>query len=194
MSNTVQKSQDIHDVIHERRSMGVLNEPAPNAEQLNKAFHAAWVAPDHRRLKPTRFVVISAEQRTAFAECLVESYIHEHGADDQVQIERIRQQPLRAPMIILALTKIQAHDKVPSYEQLLSSGAAVQNLLLSLHAQGFASMWRSGELAESAHLKATFALEAQDYIAGVIYVGSTDRVLPARDDAMSADFIQYWTP
>ena len=46
----------VHQNIHQRQSMGQLVEPAPNAVQLEMAFQAALTAPDHHRLKPTRFV------------------------------------------------------------------------------------------------------------------------------------------
>ena len=58
----------VHHNIHQRQSVGQLLEPAPSAEQLEKAFQAALTAPDHHRLKPTRFVVISADQRKMFGE------------------------------------------------------------------------------------------------------------------------------
>ena len=66
-------TQIIHQNIHQRQSIGQLIEPAPNADQLELAFQAALTAPDHHRLKPTRFVVIEAEQRGAFGEVLAKA-------------------------------------------------------------------------------------------------------------------------
>ncbi len=43
----------VHQNIHQRQSIGHLLAPAPNAEQLERAFPAALTAPDHHRLKPT---------------------------------------------------------------------------------------------------------------------------------------------
>lgn len=185
----------VHDTIQQRRSIGVLVEPAPSMEQLQFALTMAWSAPDHRRLKPTQFVIIPTEQRAAFAEVLVKTYQHDLGdAADPVQIEKIRQQPFRAPILVLAFTKIKPHEKVPTFEQLLSTGAAIQNVLLSLHAQGFASMWRTGALVESSYLKQYFGLTEQDYIAGIIYIGSAPRALPPRPDDLTDEFIRIWSP
>ena len=47
----------VHQNMHQRQSIGHLVEPAPNAEQLERAFQAALTAPDHHRLKSTRFIV-----------------------------------------------------------------------------------------------------------------------------------------
>ena len=60
----------VHQNMHQRQSIGHLVEPAPNAEQLERAFQAALTAPDHHRLKPTRFIVIAEDQREAFGELL----------------------------------------------------------------------------------------------------------------------------
>lgn len=67
--------QIIHQNIHQRQSIGQLVEPAPNSDQLELAFQAALTAPDHHRLKPTRFVVISGEQRAAFGEVLAKALL-----------------------------------------------------------------------------------------------------------------------
>lgn len=199
MNNTIEQEQYIqivHDTIQQRRSVGVLTEPAPTQQQLLRALQSAWFAPDHRRLKPTRFVVIETEQRQAFAEVLVRAFLHDNQADETfepAQQQKIRQQVLRAPLLVLALTKIQQHEKVPAFEQLLSTGSAVQNVLLSLQAQGFASMWRTGNLVESSYLKQALGLTVEDYISGILYIGSASRELPVRDDAIDEHFIRYWT-
>lgn len=67
MTDTMEAT--VHQNIHQRQSIGHLVEPAPNAAQLERAFQAALTAPDHHRLKPTRFVVIPAERREALGSC-----------------------------------------------------------------------------------------------------------------------------
>lgn len=46
-----------------RTSQGALTEPAPSADVLNHAFQAALRAPDHRLLRPWRYLVIDGEAR-----------------------------------------------------------------------------------------------------------------------------------
>ena len=181
----------VHQNIHQRQSMGQLVEPAPNAVQLEMAFQAALTAPDHHRLKPTRFVVITAEQRAAFGELLSQA-LADMGETDAVQLERVKQHPFRAPLLVLALTQFQDHPKVPRFEQTLSTGAAVQNFLLSLQAQGFASMWRSGAVVESNLLKQALNLNADDLISGIIYVGTAVKAIPARSELNTQAYVRYW--
>ncbi|MHA3051727.1 nitroreductase family protein [Acinetobacter sp. ANC 4640] len=191
MANTTVKV--VHDNIQQRQSVGHLVEPAPNKQQLDLAFTAALTAPDHHRLKPTRFVVIENNQRAAFGELLAQAMQQDFPETDPVQIERVKNHPFRAPILVLALTQIVEHPKVPEYEQILSSGAAVENFLLSLQSQGFAAMWRTGAVVESVTLKAALGLQAHDLISGIIYVGTADKNLPARATVDLTAYVSYWS-
>ena len=181
----------VHHNIHQRQSVGQLFEPAPSAEQLEKAFQAALTAPDHHRLKPTRFVVITGEQRKIFGQLLSDA-LADLGENDPIALERVKNHPLRAPLLILALTQFQAHTKVPHFEQTLSSGAAIQNLLLSLQAQGFSSIWRSGAVIESKLLKQSFGLAEDDLISGIIYIGTATKSIAARPEINTQNYVSYW--
>ena len=183
--------ETIHQNIHQRQSIGHLIEPAPNSLQLEKAFQAALTAPDHHRLKPTRFVIIAPEQRAAFGDYLAQA-LADLGETDAAQLERVKHHPFRAPMLVLALTILQDHPKVPHFEQILSSGAAIQNFLLSLQAQGFASMWRSGAVVESNWLKQQLGLNTQDLISGIIYIGTAAKAIAPRAAIDSEAFVKVW--
>lgn len=191
MANTT--VQAVHDNIQQRQSVGLLVEPAPTAQQLELAFAAALTAPDHHRLKPTRFVVIETNQRVAFGELVANSMQQDFPEIDPVQIERIKNHPMRAPLLVLALTHIVEHPKVPEFEQILSSGAAVQNLLLSLESQGFATMWRTGAIVESVSLKKALGLQAHDLISGIIYVGTAAKALAPRAELPLSNYVSYWS-
>lgn len=180
----------MHHIIEQRRSVGLLSEPAPSLEQLMTALQMAQYAPDHRCLQPTQFVIVEREQRGNFAQVLIDSMRADKGEINEIQMERIQQQVMRAPMLVLAFTKIQQNEKVPAFEQLLSTGAAVQNVLLSLQAQGFATMWRTGEWVHSDYLKQYFGFSAEDYLSAIIYIGSAMRAIPSRTVEPRADFIR----
>lgn len=181
----------VHQNIHQRQSIGHLIEPAPNAEQLENAFQAALTAPDHHRLKPTRFVIIPETEREAFGELLSHA-LADTGQTEEAQLERVKHHPFRAPLLVLALTQLQDHPKVPHFEQILSSGAAVQNFLLSLQAQGFSTMWRSGAVVESKLFKQALGLTENDLISGFIYIGTAVKAIPPRAEIQSADFVSHW--
>ncbi len=178
-------------LIEARQSVGQLVEPAPNAEQLAQAVQAALAAPDHHRLRPWQFIRVQADARQQMGEVLAQA-LHAQGETDPQQLERIRKQPLRAPLILVAVATCQNHPKVPVFEQLLSSGAAVQNVLLLLQAQGFSAIWRTGALVDHPLLKSAFGLAVTDQVVGFIYVGTAARELPVRSRLSVDDFLSDW--
>ncbi len=181
----------VHQNIHQRQSIGHLAEPAPNAAQLDKAFSAALTAPDHHRLKPTSFMVVPENEREAFGELLSKA-LADTGQTEEAQLERVKHHPFRAPLLVLALTRLQNHPKVPQFEQILSSGATIQNFLLSLQAQGFSTMWRSGAVVESALFKQALGLSANDLISGIIYIGTAVKAIPPRAEINTSEFVSIW--
>jgi nitroreductase len=110
---------------------------------------------------------------------------------DERSAEKTLKMPLRAPVIITVVTRMRYHEKVPAFEQLLSSGAAVQNLILALQAQGFSTVWRTGPLANEPAVKSYFNVGAEDYITAFVYVGSSHCAMPARGDIDTQGFVTY---
>ena len=90
-------------------------------------------------------------------------------------IKKTQEMPLRAPVIITVVTQIQAHKKVPAFEQMLSTGAAVQNLILALKAQGFSTVWRTGLLCNEPAVKEYFGVGPDDYVTAFVYTGTSPK-------------------
>lgn len=178
--------------IESRQTNGKLLEPAPSQAQVEQVIQAALSAPDHRKLRPWQFVQLRGEARQElgkiFSACLTET-----GVTDPEQHRKVLAQPLRAPLIIIAIVKTQTNVNVPIVEQVLSMGAAIQNALLMLQAQGYGSIWRTGALAESCVLKQKLNLAPEDEIAGFIYTGTPAKTLPPRERLEVSEFLTSWT-
>jgi len=182
----------LYDAIHGRRSLPQLELPVPDAAQLGRVFAAAGRAPDHRLLRPWRYLVVGGDDREALGRLFLDAVTAsdpERAVRDAV---KLRQMPLRAPMILVAILRLQAHPTVPDWEQWLSLGASVQNLLLALHGEGFAGMWRSGDLAEHPRVRAGLGLADNERIGGFIYVGTptAGKAAPPEPEGLW----QAWTP
>ena len=165
--------------INSRRSMGNLDAPAPTHVQIEAAIGCAATAPDHKKLQPWRFIVTEGDARHELGRALVqaaqEKAVQEGEELSEKDIEKTHNMPLRAPMIITVVTKIQTHKKVPPFEQVLSAGAAVQNLILALKAQGFSTVWRTGLLCNEPAVKAYFNVGADDYVTAFVYTGTSPK-------------------
>ena len=170
--------------IQSRRSMGNLDVPAPSHAQIKAAIECAATAPDHKKLRPWRFIVTEGDARHDLGRALVDAAKAKALNDGEVlsdkTIEKTHTLPLRAPVIITAVTQMQEHEKVPHFEQMLSTGAAVQNLILALKAQGFSTVWRTGLLCNEPTVKAYFGVGADDYVTAFVYTGTSAIDEPAR--------------
>lgn len=184
-------TDEFFDLIASRRSIGNLNAPAPSHAQVERAIRLAYTAPDHKCLQPFRFIVLEGDALARLGDTLHQAML-DTGETDAKALDKARNMPLRAPMVIACVTAYQDHPKVPPYEQLLAAGAAVQNLLLALHVMGFGSVWRTGALADSAAVTRFFDLDANNRVVGFIYVGSTDVQMPARAPLDLSDLLDYW--
>lgn len=170
--------------INSRRSMGNLDAPAPTRAQIEAAIECAATAPDHKKLNPWRFIVTQGEARHQLGHALLEAAQEKAAKEGEVlsekDIKKTQSMPLRAPLIITVVTKIQAHKKVPPFEQMLSAGAAVQNLILALKAQGFSTVWRTGLLCNEPAVKAYFDVGSDDYVTAFVYTGTSPKNEPTR--------------
>jgi nitroreductase len=159
---------------------------------MEQVFRAALRAPDHAGLKPWQFLVYDNESSLqALGNLFVEAKLRENPNLSSEVIEKTRNLPLRAPMVIVAVAKIQEHPKVPSIEQVLSCGCAVHAMLYALQAQGFAGYWRTGELAFNPHLKTLLGVGTNDEIVGFLYVG-TPQISLVKSDVVAIDkFVEF---
>ena len=141
-------------------------------------------APDHKKLRPWRFIISEGEARQQLGQALLEAAEAQAARAGETLSDKTRKKtanlPMRAPVIITVVTKMQEHKKVPPFEQMLSAGSAVQNLLLALMAQGFGSVWRTGLLCNEPAVKDYFDVAADDYVVAFIYTGTSPKPKPGR--------------
>lgn len=181
------------ELIRSRTSVAKLVAPAPDKATLDEAFACALRAPDHRVLRPWRYLVIHQAQLSALGDLFVEASRQHNAALEEQEIEKLKKMPLRAPMVVVAITAYKDDPKVPRDEQTLSTGASVQNFLLALQAKGFASMWRTGPMADNAVVMAGLGLQAHEKIAGFLYVGSPNGDIRQHNAPVVEDFVSTWS-
>lgn len=163
-------------------------EELPEAD-IAAALEAAVRAPDHGRLRPWRFVLIRGRDRAALGELLADSLRRRMPEASEAELQRERGKADRAPLIIaLAARTVPDHPKIPEIEQILAAGAAAQNLVLALHAQGYGAQWKTGPAAYDPAVKTGIGLLAADHLIGFIYAGRPAEPGAARPVA-AADYV-----
>ncbi len=170
-----------------------LAEPAPNKEQLTQILKCAMSAPDHAKMQPWRFIIIEGDARTKLGEVFAKATAQRDPEVSDKKLKMIAEKPLRSPMIITVVATITPdHPKTPVIEQLLSAGAAAQQLSLGANALGFGSVWLSGANTYDNNVKAALGVDAIDEIVGFIYVGTPTMKKPNRPRSDPAEFVSYW--
>ena len=184
VTNSQVTDEQLINWIKSRRSIGNLSIPAPTEDQIKAAIDCAVTAPDHKKLQPWRFIVTQGNARHELGRAFLAAAEAQAAKEGETLSEKARQKtynmPLRAPVIITVVTQMQEHKKVPPFEQMLSAGAAVQNLILALKAQGFSTVWRTGLLCNEPAVKAYFDVGADDYVTAFVYTGSSPCDMPTR--------------
>jgi nitroreductase len=175
-----------------RYSARALQEPAPDDAALGLILESATRAPDHGRLRPWRFIVIKSEDRARFGELLADHLRRTKSAVSDEALERERRKAFRAPMIIVVAAVVGGDGKIPAIEQILSAGAAAQNLLHAAFALGFNGAWKTGGAAYDDAVKAALGLEPKDAIVGFLYMGTDAEGSGSLTRPDWREFVRYW--
>lgn len=175
-----------------RKSFSRLMGPPPTKEQLDILLQSACRAADHGNLQPWRFISIEGQALQSLGEVYLEAALRNNAEISPALKERFANMPLRAPMILTVVAKVQDHPKVPKIEQLLAAGAAAQNIINAAFALGLGAIWRTGEFAFDRFVCEKLGLSESEQIVGFIYLGhATDEISPPKT-VDSDKFLTHW--
>lgn len=180
------------EALHQRTSMPRLGEPAPSPEALDTIFKAALRAADHGLLRPWRFLVIRGESLRKLGQLFADAALRKNADLTAAELDKIRNKPLRAPLIIVTVSSPKAHPKIPEFEQDLSAAAATQNMLLAAFAQDLGAMWRTGSMAYDPVVKQGLGLRDAEKIIGFLYLGTPAAAGKKMLNEDPVDFVQEW--
>lgn len=183
---------DAIDLLLTRRSTRILDfaEPGPDPQELETLLTIAARVPDHGKLAPWRFIVLKGDGRAragaALANVLAQK---EPDAGEKRMADELKRFE-RAPLVIVVVSRAAPHVKIPEFEQLLSSAACAQNLLVAAAALGYGATWLTEWPAYDAEARAALGLSEAERITGFVYVGTAlqkleDRPRPALDTVVT---------
>ena len=177
-----------------RASAFKLSDPAPSDADLETILQAAARAPDHGRLRPWQFVCIRGAAREKLGQAMADNQAADTGEANPSILARTAAKPLRAPLIVAVVAKIDPdHPKIPKIEQILSAGAAAQNIMLAAHALGYGCMWKTGGACYDPRINRLFGLTETDQIVGFMYLGTIDGAAQGEIERPDfADFVSEW--
>ncbi len=172
--------------ISERRTIREFGPGEVPGMVLEEAVRAACTAPAPHHARPWSFTAIwsaSAKRRLvgAMAQAWRDDLLRDGVAEATIERRLGRSDALlgTAPVLIVPWLTFDAAHPYPDGERrhaeqemfLLSAGAAIQNLLLALHAQGFASCWISSSLFCQEETRAALGMDEEWFAMGTVAAG-----------------------
>lgn len=184
----------LRDYLLTRRSVGMafLQEPGPNADELEQMLTIATRVPDHGKLTPWRLVLIAGDDRAKAGQALAEIAARKTPGLDEASLEIERQRFLPAPLTIGVLSAPQPHPKVPEFEQLLSAGNVALNLSHAAFALGFGASWVTRWYAFDAEAATMLGAREGERFVGFVQIGTPTTVIEDRPRPALADIVRRW--
>ena len=148
-------------------------------EKIEQIVESAIHAPNHRITEPWRFHVFTGKGRGELAKARAETarlMAEAEGEEEETlagRVSRERKKAFRSPVVIAVVSKA-GRDEVETLENYGACCAAVQNMQLTAHSLGLATMWRTGPVAYHEHMRGFFGLDDGDTIAAFLYLGYPD--------------------
>ena len=188
-----------------RRTVREFSAQPVDEAAVRRAIDAAFTAPAPHHSIPWRFAIISSERaRRELLAAMLDAWKADLRADGMTaeQIERRvrRGEPLRrAPLVIVPCLVADAAHPYPDARRsgaeramfLVSMGAGVENLLVSLAAQGLGSCWVSSTLFCPEVAVGALGLPPGWEPMGAIGVGHPATAPPPRPPRDTSAFIRY---
>jgi len=169
---------EVFEAIHGRQTISKVKQDALPRDLVEKLLNAGAQAPNHYKVRPWRFVVLTGDGRNKLGDVFAASFLERNPAAPTEAADKPRALPLRAPVVIaIGADKPAPDTKAIEIENISSASAAAQNILLAAYALGLGAIWRTGEWARDAKVKEFLGFAEDQHILGFIYVGYPE-VLP----------------
>ncbi len=159
------------DAIHTRQSISkVKPDPVPR-DLIEKLLSAAAQAPNHYKVRPWRFFVVTGAARERLGDAFAAAFHKREPDANDAALAVQRSKALRSPLLIVVAVDKPGDAKILEIENVCAAAAAVQNLLLAAHALGLAAKWNTGPNALDPDVKAFFGLAPDQHLIAFVHIG-----------------------
>jgi nitroreductase len=162
---------DLIEAIHSRKSIGKFAKRAVEREKIEQLLDAGAQAPNHYKVRPWHFVVLTGQARERLGEVLAEIFRRKFPAVMPEALQKERGKPLRSPVIIAVAVDEPKEPKVVEIENICAAAAACENILLAAHAIGLGGHWRTGAAARDPDVKSFLGFSKEQQLIAFLYIG-----------------------
>jgi nitroreductase len=167
---------DVFQAIQTRHSVGKVKSDVVQRSVIEKLLEAAVQAPNHYKVRPWRFVVLTGSARNRLGEIMAQSMKARFPQLNEEALNKERSKPLRSPVLIAVGADKPTEPKVLEIENICAVAAACENILLAAQALGLAVKWRTGDAARDPAVKKFLGLAEDQLIISFLYIGYPDAI------------------
>lgn len=160
-------------------------------EDMVKILKAAMRVPDHGKLAPWRFLVLEGSEREQLGELISDALVAENACNSNAA-EKMKGYATQGPTLVVAVYSPSTARPIPEWEQQLSMGASVMNMLTAATALGYASQWLTGWATFSDHVARGLGLTEDEKIAGLVFFGDHPQEAPTERPRPDFDSQVHW--
>ncbi|MCA0356290.1 MAG: nitroreductase [Proteobacteria bacterium] len=186
----VEAAPEVVAFLAKRRSASAmtLTAPGPDDAQLGEILRIAARVPDHGKLAPWRFIVLTGEAKDVFAERI--AVLADSQANPTKATAALRK--LTRPPVCVAVVSRHIPGEIPEWEQRQSASAVCHQLLLAAAALGWGANWITDWYSYDPRATAILGLSAGEQVAGYLYLGTPTEQPQERARPDVAAITSYW--
>ena len=181
-ADVTKPAPDVHSVLIERRTINDFDPtlPAGWEDALERAIIAATYAPNHKRTEPWRFHLLGSKSIEGICKLNADLVAEKKGeAAGGKKLKRWLQMPGWLVVTCQKDPTSLSMDEDPAglaRENYAAVCCAVQNLCLSLHADGIGTKWTSGPVNFHPAFAETVGLSEDEYVVGTLWFGKAEKI------------------
>ena len=161
---------EVNQAIKQRRTIHIFSKKRVPKEVIERSIFAANQAPCHRRTFPWRFTSLGIHKRELL--CQLQSSLK--FGDKQIDgfnLKKIKDKILN-PSHLLVATQVCTDNQVQKLEDYAACACAIQNLSLSLVADGVGYKWSTGKITTDPNTYQIAEIDpSEEEIIGFIWIG-----------------------
>ncbi|MCB9681938.1 MAG: nitroreductase family protein [Alphaproteobacteria bacterium] len=165
---------DAHTALTTRRTVHAWTPAHLPDAVVARALEAAHQAPCHKLTWPWRFTVVGPQTRAVLAEAAVRAKaagLPAGASLPDAAADGIRRKLLDASGLVV-VHRMHVDDPHRAREDYAAVAAAIQNLMVSLHADGWASKWSTGAVTTAPATYAALGIDPEvARIEGFVWIG-----------------------
>ena len=162
---------ELFEALYTRMSIGKVKPDPVSRELIEKILEAAAQAPNHHKVQPWRFIVLTGVARERLGEIMARALVVRQPEAPPEIVASERAKPLRAPVLIAVGVDRPSGPKIVEMDNICAAAAATENMLLAAHALGLAAQWRTGPAATDPDIKVLLGLAPDQHLIAFVYLG-----------------------